>query len=938
MKGPGNFAVLAAFLLVPAVMPGLAEEPSAARDHAELPQLQTISVTGSALPRTDSETPSPVIAVSADDIKRRGFVSVAEAVRSLAADNSGTIPTAFTAGAAAGASGVALRGLTVNSTLVLIDGRRVASYAVADDGQRSFVDLNTIPLAAVDRIDVLLDGASSLYGADAIGGVVNVLLRRDFHGVEASAGIGNSQHGGGLEKRASALAGAGNLDDDRYDAYVSVEYETRQRIAALSRAFPFDTVDLSSIGGFNLGGGQPAFNSGSIYGAVIPATLRIPGDLLTGTPLPGALWQPLRDCGPGSTRVNDPDDSLGGGAGSYCAQNLLGQYSDDQPAQEQFGSYGRLNVRIDDRTQAYFAAGYFQNRVSSHQLPPSQIQQTIPNDTNSIALPPTLPDGSPNPNDPFAASGQYALINYAFGDITRSARFVNHGLRASAGMTGAIGAWSYDSAIVIDRTWLRSELFGFINYRALIDAVTNGTYDFVDPSRNSSATRATLSPALAKTSTTVMDSLDLRATRLLAELPGGPSGLAVGAEARHEAQNDPELDPFGSFQGYGLLNGHGSHNVAAIYAELDAPVAKTFEVDLSARYDRYSDYGGAFDPKIGVKWTPVEQAALRGTLSRGFRAPSFSEGSSGAIEGFVNYQIDDTDFLTAHHNDAYTAPYTLALQVAANPDIRPERSSSATLGGVLQATPSLSASLDYYAIRKTSVIVAFDPTAALANYFAGDVPPAGYAIVVDGPDPQYPNALPRPILVRTLYVNANSLRTDGLDLNLKANFDLPGNVHLASAFNATRIFSWTMHFPDGSVQQYAGTHGPYIVSSATGTPRYRANWASTLARGPWDVTATIYYVSGMFLSAPDIQPGCSSSGPTGENFPPNCRTPSFTYVDLTGLYRYRENITVSIGVQNLLDRKPPFDPIAFGGINYSVAYAQAGIVGRFFRLGVDIRF
>jgi iron complex outermembrane recepter protein len=937
MGNAGDLAVLTGFLLVPAFLPALAEEPLAAGGRAEIPQLQTVSVTGSALPRTDTETPSPVIVISADDIRRRGFVSVAEAVRSLAADNSGTIPTAFTGGAAAGAAGVALRGLTVNSTLVLIDGRRVASYAVADDGQRSFVDLNTIPLAAVDRIEVLMDGASSLYGADAIGGVVNILLRRDFHGFEGSAGIGNSQHGGGWEKRASALAGSGDLERDRYDAWLSVEFETRQRIAATSRAFPFDTADLSSIGGFNLGGGQPAFNSGSIYGAVMPATLGTPGDLLTGTPVPGALWQPLRDCGPGSMRVNDPDDSLGGGAGSYCAQNLLAQYSDDQPAQERFGSYGRLNVRIDDGTLAYFTAGYFQNRVIADQIP-SQIQATIPNDTNSIALPPMLPDGSPNPNDPFAASGQYALISYAFGDITRDSQYANHALRASAGITGTIGDWSYDSAIVFDRTWLRSQFRGFIAYRALIDAITDGSYDFVDPSRNSSATRAALSPTLAKTSTTVMDSVDLRATRALADLPGGAAGLAVGAEIRHEAQNDPELDPFGSYQGYGLLNGHGSHNVAAVYGELDAPVSRSLEVDVSARYDRYGDYGGAFDPKIGVKWTPIEQAALRGTLSRGFRAPSFSEGSSSALEGFVNYQIADPDFLAAHHNDAYTAPYLLALQVAANPDIRPERSRSATLGGILQPTSSLSASLDYYAIRKTSVIVAFDPTAALASYFAGSPLPTGYTIVVDGPDPQYPNALPRPVLVRTLYVNANSLRTDGLDLNLKANVDLAGNLRLASDLNATKIFSWTMHFPDGSVQQYAGTHGPYIVSSATGTPRYRANWANTLTRGPWDVTATIYYVSGMFLSAPDIQPGCSSSGPTGENFPPNCRAPSFTYVDLTGLYRFRDHVSFSFGVQNLLDRKPSLDPIAFGGINYSVAYAQAGIVGRFFRLGIDVRF
>jgi len=123
-------------------------------------ELAAITVTGSALPRIDAETPSPVTVITADQIRKSGLTTVSDVVRAVSADNSGSIPAAFTAGFAAGSSGVALRGLTVNSTLVLIDGRRAASYALADDGQRSFVDLNTIPSNAIERIDVLKDGAS----------------------------------------------------------------------------------------------------------------------------------------------------------------------------------------------------------------------------------------------------------------------------------------------------------------------------------------------------------------------------------------------------------------------------------------------------------------------------------------------------------------------------------------------------------------------------------------------------------------------------------------------------------------------------------------------------------------------------------------------------------------------------------------------------------
>lgn len=901
--------------------------PNAKRNSNQ--QLGTITVTGSALPRTDTETPSPVIVIDAVAIQRSGLTTVADVVRSISADNSGTIPTAFTAGFAAGSSGVALRGLTVNSTLVLIDGRRVASYALADDGQRSFVDLNTIPLGAVDRIEVLKDGASSLYGADAIAGVVNIILKHDFQGLEANAEIGNTEHGGGFEKRINGSFGAGNLESDHYNAYVAFEYQGDNRILASQRGFPFNTADLSTLGGQNNVGGQPGLNSGSIYGSVTPATLGTPGDLTTGVPIPGALVQPLRPCGAGSMPVMDA-------SGSYCTQNFVDN-TDDQPGQERFGVYGRFTVKLSDYSEAYLNADYYQNRVSVDGGP-SQIQTSTPHNTDTIALPPTLPDGSLNPNDPYAAQGQYALINYAFGDIPGGALYFNHVIRATAGLRGMWGDWNYDMAMVVNHTWLKSDLYGFINYNQLIADVTNGTYSFVNPVSNSAVVRAALSQTLSKTSTSDMDSIDFRASRPLADLAGGSLGLAVGAEARHEAQNDPDLNPNTLYQGLGVAHTIGSRNVGAVYAELDAPLWPSFEVDASARYDHYNDFGGAFDPKIGIKWKPIEQIALRSTFSRGFRAPAFAENGSSASTGFTTYQITDPGFLAAHNNDAYTQQYALAFASVANPKIQPERSKSATFGVIVQPTDWLNASLDYYAIHKTGVIVQADPSVALADYFAGTPLPPGYTVVADTPDPAYPNAQPRPIVVQSPYVNANSLRTDGIDLDMRGKFNLTDNLHLVSDLTVTKIFSWTMHFPDGSVQQYVGTQGPYILSSGAGTPRYRANWANTLTWGRFETTATINYTSGLFMSAPDIGPGCFSTDANGNNFPPSCHAPSFTDVDLTGIWHYNEHIDFSAAVENLFDRSPPFDPIDYAATNYNPTYAQAGIAGRFFKVGVHVKF
>ena len=254
--------------------------------------VQEVVVTGSLFKRSNVETAEPVTVLSADQISKEGITNIGDAIRSVSADNSGTIPNAFSNGFAAGASGVALRGLTAADTLVLIDGLRTASYPVADDGVRSFVDLNTIPIGVVDRVDVLKEGASALYGSDAVAGVVNIIMKQSYQGFEADASYGAAQHGGGNEVRANAILGYGDPGLQGFNAYIDFEYQTDGQITAGQRGFPYNTNDLSSIGGNNLIGGQPGLNSGSIYGSVAPADGSLP-------------IQPLRACGKGSAQTTD---------------------------------------------------------------------------------------------------------------------------------------------------------------------------------------------------------------------------------------------------------------------------------------------------------------------------------------------------------------------------------------------------------------------------------------------------------------------------------------------------------------------------------------------------------------------------------------------------------------------------------------------------------
>jgi len=887
-------------------------------------EVEAIVVTGSLLRRTDTATPSPVTVQTSEQLKAQGITTVADAIRSLSADNSGSVPAAFGNGFAAGSTGVALRGLTVNSTLVMIDGLRNASYPLADDGQRSFVDLNSIPFNAVDRIETLKDGASSLYGADAIGGVVNIIMKSNFQGMGADLSVGTSQHGGGDQYRFNGEIGHGDLDTDKYNMYLDVEYQLDKRIRIDQRGYPYDTFDLSGIpGGSN---DNPGAGGSTIYGQVKRATMGTPGDISTGSALAGALWQPLRTCA-----ADAPLTTSAGG--SYCAQNTA-LYGDVQPKQERVGAYGRFTIKPSDTFQAYLSASFMQSKTSTTGAPRA-ISSSTPHNLSNIVLPALLSNGQLNPNNPFAAEGYDALIRYRFSDIPNTASYTNRMARLVGGVEGTAADWNYRANLVIAHGWLESANNGFISYSALLDAVKNGAYNFIDPSKNSQAVRDALAPVLAKTSTSDLDSINFQASRDVFNLPGGPAQLGVGGEFRYEAVNDPALNPVNDAQGLGNARTIGNRTVASAFAELGMPVLDNVEVNVSGRYDHYSDFGGNFSPKIGVKYTPIKTVALRATVSKGFRAPSFSESGNSASQGFTNFSFANyPDFVAAHGGSEYTKTYSLSSITAANPNLKPEKSTSYTFGAVWAPTRSFSVSLDYYHIKKNDVIAQASAGEAIAAYYAGEAIPAGYVVTPDLPDPDAPNALPRILSVASPYINADSLRTSGMDLNVQNTMYLPADIKWTSNLDATVLFDFK-YTQGGVTYNYVGKQAPYVLSSGAGTPKYRASWSNTLTRGPLSVTGTLNYVSGL-RSIDESYQGDQTCLYGDADF--KCHTKDFVDFDLTGSYDVTDHTTVYADVLNLFDVGPMFNPANYAAVNWNPTYSQAGAVGRYFRVGVRLKY
>ena len=308
--------------------------------------LEKVVVTGSNVRRIDAETPSPVQVITAADMKRSGYTTVADVLHNITANNMGSLSQASPGAFAAGGSGVSLRGLTVGATLVLIDGHRMASYPIPDDGERDFVDISSIPIDAIERIEVLKDGASAVYGSEAIAGVVNVILKKTFVGTTIGAETGLTSHGDGATQHVTLMTGWGDLETDGHNAYIAIE--ARHQNSILLKDRPYLTVtDWSPYGGANLTQGT---NSGTPSGASSG-----PG---SGTGyLTDSSGNPTTDYFPGCTQATGAADKCG-----YKNPHIT-----LQPSTSNYDMLGRYTTNLPDGWQMNLQGSVAAQRGASGQ-------------------------------------------------------------------------------------------------------------------------------------------------------------------------------------------------------------------------------------------------------------------------------------------------------------------------------------------------------------------------------------------------------------------------------------------------------------------------------------------------------------------------------------------------------------------------------------------
>lgn len=996
-------AALSAFVLAGSLFaaPALAQDAPASTG-ATAPQQDApsndgdIVVTGTIFRQSDTHTALPVTVITAENLERAGITNVTDAIRSASADGAGSIGNGFTSGFSAGGAAVSLRNLGVSSTLVLIDGLRSTNFPLSDDGHNSYVDLNSIPMVNVQQVQVLKDGASSLYGADAIGGVVNIITRKHMKGLEAGVEGGATQKGDGAKYRAKLLVGFGDYDTQGFNVYVGGDYEYGGRISADSRGFPFNTLDLRSIGGNDNNRADDTLGTPTTDAVVTRTTQTDLNNPLAGSvtnassPALFTSLTPLANCAYGTYSENTNSR-----VGTACRHDLTREYAQITPLQERYDAVARASFRLGDNVEGYLAGSYAHSRVNIIS-PPRAVRQNqafggspSTSTTNpGIVLPvyicssgvncATAADRQLNPNNPYAAAyannpaAGAARLYYLFGDIPAGSNRVNEVYRITGGLHGNFGdSWNWNVEAGYSRADLNLTQYGWANLNGLVRAINTGAYNFVNPSLNTAAVRNMVAPPITTRSNSSELTVDASISRTLFTLPGGDVRMAVGGQYRKEKLTNNSANPNLDIPGLSTAQAYGDRSVWAGYFEVDVPVLDSLNIDLSGRYDHYSTGEGRFSPKATAKFQPIKQLAIRGTYSEGFRAPTFAESNPrSSYSGFVGYTPTGA-FLTAHAaNAAYTAPYSLGRGYVGNPDIKPETSRSFTLGTIFEPTPWLSFTADYFNVKKSNLIVtgplssdainayysvagqSFASAAAAAAAGCAKVAAigAGYSCnVVDGADPFAPNALPRLLVVNAPYVNTAYMVIAGLEFTADARIKFSENFRWESRVDVQETLKYDLHpGGGGAVQRYAGTVGPESLSSGGGTPRWRGNWQNTFTFDQVSLSTTTYFIGAMKGVAADQATSdkgdisCSTAAiykPLTGNAD-FCHIKSFVYTDVNLTVKVNDQFSFFGLVGNVTNaRAPLFANTAYPSqVNTLTSWHSAGLIGRTFRAGANFKF
>ncbi|MBT8089675.1 MAG: TonB-dependent receptor [Gammaproteobacteria bacterium] len=979
-------------------LPALAQ--NAQTDPNEEP-IEEIVTTGTVLKRADNEA-LPLSVITAEDMELRGINTISEMALRLPQNNAGTIVNNWNVGFnfATGATAPALRGLTVQSTLSIADGLRLAPYPLADDGQRNFVDLNTIPNAIVERVEVLRDGASSTYGADAIAGVVNVITKKEIQGLHLNASGGFSQQGGGAEQKIDVSWGTGDLGSDGFNFYVAAEYMLMENVNRAERDAPFNSANWQSICGPS-GSCMPNYNwngiteeDGSWNGWVsdIPGVVYVrPIDAAGNAAGQFEFLNPAAGCR-GLNEVAVPLANQNGTNPDIACEWDYWNVHQLQPEIERMGLSTRFTKDFDNGTEFYAMANFYRTDTSSYYLPinfdrgttppqglnyagtyqayaPAYVCATGVGTLDGLNTGCDATNGQLNPYNPYAAAGQRAEVEFrAPMERTRFTDTTTRVSRVAFGLNGLFAEkWNYNASYTFSEVNLTRTQNGGMIPQKIADVLAQGTFNLMDPMATPNEVWDYIMPTSEVVSPSRLWQIDGNIGREFGELAGGPVQAAIGLSHRAESIDAPSANPandsspYERYTGYNSVGTAGSRQVDSAYFEVLAPFTETFEMVASGRYDDYSTGQSNFSPKIGAKFSPLDQLTLRASWSEGFRIPSFNEAFGLPTTGYVTRTIDCTnnveyvDFCNAHggSGSAYAeGQYSLGLTQTGDPTLEPEESESFTVGAIWNATDFLTITVDYWNIEVSNLITGVtDTSEAEDQYYLnnGVVTIPGITVLPAPPDASFPNALPLLGFLQSSYQNQDKQEVNGWDFSVTlTGIDLGGRADWSSRFDASFLNEYTLRTDSGDVLEYAGTLSPCNVTSCSGAPEWRLSWANTFDFSDrTTATVTAYMTQGVDNASVDfggIKGDCDNNIGASvltyvDGTPTDCKSNDQWNVDLTVQHQLNDNVRLFADFMNVLDIDPELDvSAAYHIYAFNPAWSGPNIMGRYFRLGARLDF
>ncbi|WP_196139487.1 TonB-dependent siderophore receptor [Aliikangiella sp. G2MR2-5] len=694
---------------------------------------QKMTIVGSHIKRSDMEGPSPITSLSAEDIIKTGVTDMIGLFEKLPISGQGTFSTQGNSSddTANGGSSVSLRGLGADSTLILINGRRVSVSPFAKNIQTAFVDINNIPLSAIKRIDILKDGASATYGSDAIAGVINIELKNDFEGAELSGKVGGTSDGGGSEKNVSMIWGNSGRDSshtfimDYYQReeilYADRDYARSANQAALRPNDP-DAVDFRSSSG-------------------IPGTIALASD--PGNRIIDTFGSDV--CAPEDI---DLDNNL-------CRYDYA-PYMSMVPETERFSIIYNGSFEINENVNAFIELN-------------TQNAKTKTRGAGSPSFNELFMSGD-NPNHPFADDPAHPFYQQ---DLTMRRRTVDIGNRLKItdtnynrsifGLEGEVGTWSWESAVSYIRSHsVERGVDGFPNSERIQDAIDSGLWNPFEPSSNTQEALDYIETTTTRIGKSSNRSFDISFSGPLMEMDSGELMLAVGAEYREESISDNPDDQYlrGNVFGTEATQANGERDNTSVFGELAIPVTEAFELQLAVRYEDYSDFGNTTNPKVAFRYAPNEDMVFRGSYGTAFRAPSLHQIGLGTTN--ESPTLVDNVRCAAVGQDCAPREYTVVFE--GNPDLQPEESTSYNFGWFYQVNEQMSFSVDYYNYDIEDIIDSYSQW-ALDN-LSGD---PSVVVRLNSADPNDPGEV---VEIYDSFRNVGDLETSGLDIDLRYDMEI----------------------------------------------------------------------------------------------------------------------------------------------------------------------